>query len=678
MVSFFGLKLGGDKKKKNEKSTNGGDPQWKKVDRNALGKGEFFGTTLNKQDLHLDENTPIPRPGTATSNRSLRRPKLPYMHGSGSMVDLAAGAGASYHATQPSNSGASVRHYGSETNLRMRWNNGSSTSLAQPKTPAAANGRPGTAGSTRGTGWVNPLDVHFCRDGSSGSSPANGKTSQQQQRPSTSSGASAPTPPIASTAPQIPKSPLGQFEFNLSPLDVSKSATLQPTRPLQRAETTPMQLQPASVDAELSPIKLTKSHSPPRSYPSPPLSLRGPEKLERPIVNPITQERSSSLQRDGAQPKRNADARPEVVDSPPSPVSSHEDQEAESWDRPVIRDVTAKRDTLTHHPARRQSVSMDVEELSKIDFGFNFGLDKQPSVSGNGSPTESHEPPPRSARRPPPPVEIRDLRSHGPPRGPPPQGPPPQVRGPMQGPPRPRQQAGPYEGLGNGPPRGQPPTQRMPDARPRPRADPFESTPRTAPPLASSLDPAARSPVEPIHPSKGPQDFNVPPRRPQPSPQPASGFDTDRSYGISPANRRPAPPRLNAPAPPLRDEGAPLSPSYRFPKFDEGNTFSAPRQAPSPLGAGPQMQMESPREPPPGASNWPLGEGGADASKSQAPAAGPGFRERTPPPQWAEDRRKVERARTPPLEGGVGMGTRPDFGLRAPTGIADEFQVGFI
>ncbi|EEY16113.1 predicted protein [Verticillium alfalfae VaMs.102] len=583
MVSFFGLKLGGDKKKKNDKSANLEGPQPKD------GDSDFFGTTLNKQDLlHLDASTPIPRPGTASSNRSLPRPKLPYMHGSGSMVDLAAGAGASFHATQQSSIGSGVRHYGSETNLRTRWNNASSTSLVPPPmTPAAANGRPGTAGSNRGTGWVNPLDVHFCRDGSSGSTPSR---TQQQQRPSTSSGAKASTPIVASTAPQIPRSPLGQFEFNLSPLDVSSPATLQPVKPLRRAETSPMQLQPASAVDENRTLKLTKSHSPPRSYPSPPPSLNSTEKPWHARDNPSTR-RGNVIPPPGFSTAGKIPRRPQNIDSLPSPASSHEDQEMGSWDRPDRR---------------------------------------------RGAPGE-----------PPPPVDVRGTQQpHGPPRGPPPQ---------MRGPPRP----------------WPPPAQRMPNARPRPH----EPAPRIAPPPVARTGLPLRSPVEPDHPSKGPQDFNLPPRRPQPSPV----IDADRSYGLSPANRRAAPPRLNVPAPPLRDEGSPLSPSYQFPKFDEGDTFSSPRQAPSPLGASPRLQQESPKEPPPGASSWPLADGGgADVSKPHAPLVSPSFRERSPPPQWAEDRRKVERAKTPPLEGGVGMGTRPDFGLRAPTGIADEFQVGFI
>ncbi|KAG7139132.1 hypothetical protein HYQ45_003804 [Verticillium longisporum] len=111
MVSFFGLKLGGEKKKKNDKSANLEGPQPKD------GDSDFFGTTLNKQDLlHLDASTPIPRPGTASSNRSLPRPKLPYMHGSGSMVDLAAGAGVSFHTTQQSSIGSGFHEPGTTAN----------------------------------------------------------------------------------------------------------------------------------------------------------------------------------------------------------------------------------------------------------------------------------------------------------------------------------------------------------------------------------------------------------------------------------------------------------------------------------------------------------------------------------------------------------------------------------
>ncbi|KAF5021955.1 hypothetical protein F66182_5995 [Fusarium sp. NRRL 66182] len=156
MVSFFGLKLGGDRKKSQDKQklasrsiqhlhrTADDDPK----DGHRLEKGNF-------------SRPNIPRPGT--SNSQLEPPsqwRPPYMNGGGgasSMVDL----------TVPRAPGmGNPRFHSSDMNLNTRFANGSSTSLVAPG-PIAANSpgtptRPGTAVSTREP--ENPFNIHFGKD----------------------------------------------------------------------------------------------------------------------------------------------------------------------------------------------------------------------------------------------------------------------------------------------------------------------------------------------------------------------------------------------------------------------------------------------------------------------------------------------------------------------------------
>ncbi|KAL2268845.1 hypothetical protein VTJ83DRAFT_3691 [Remersonia thermophila] len=190
MVSFFGLRVGGKKKKPDDKAAPPGkqqqqqqqqQQQWKRIDQNALGEGQFFGKNIHRQ--------PDPETG---SIRSVSRAAAaaqggrPYVHqdthnlGAVSMIDLSTSATAP---GRPGTSGSiTLRPHASEANMRARFgaNNGSSASLALPAPGfgarlAARNGsvtslafptpgfgsRPGTPSRTKP--WVNPLDVHFAR-----------------------------------------------------------------------------------------------------------------------------------------------------------------------------------------------------------------------------------------------------------------------------------------------------------------------------------------------------------------------------------------------------------------------------------------------------------------------------------------------------------------------------------
>ncbi|KAH6683672.1 hypothetical protein F5X68DRAFT_23259 [Plectosphaerella plurivora] len=807
MVSFFGLKLGSDRKKKGEKDTTKKDS--KTIDRNGLGNGQYFGgTTLNKDLL---EPSNIPRPGTSASVRSLQRPRLPYARGGGSssMVDLTGGPGPSFHhGSKPSTSSITLTPMGgSEANMYMRFQqNASATSLLPPPrrtgstTPSGSDGRPGTAGSTRSTRsrtWVNPLDIHFSRDSTASLTPSRPKiaTPLAVPRPTTANPVvvSHPLQVVASKAPQIPKSPLGNFEFDIPSFDSGSGKKVE-AEPKQNLKPTPLQQ--------------VRSRSPPgpKSYPSPPHSVK---ELEPPLMRIDTGLRPPSRQRDGSagQDPRNQSrsSQREEPASLPSPAASaprsSEEEKEKLWTGPVIQNVRAKRDTLTVKAPRRQSFSMDVDQEVKTDFASRPEPTRRPGTAGNGSP------PPRSTRRPRPfpnePAEaqaqpsrqtqsppMEDNRGQWNQRGPSPfeerenrfQAPRPHDngarqlregspyrRGPArqmdggQGDPRtapparerePQQQQWPDRGrslaaapppnrpmpaIPNSAPRPPPQGQYRSQSRPprddevdqqyRPQQEPTSDAAHLEPSPMPSTAPAwdqqqlpQHPAADPNHPSKGPQDFNSRP-----------------GFGQSSAKRRPPPPRLHPAPPPLRLRrevlDSPVVESSSAWNSAAGNgppsnpitsaKFNTPRNAPSPPSTAttlhhppssppsqqqlhpPPPMLDGPPRPAPAFvtsmtpdissnPNWPLvdsgppsaaftlqspdgvasalgGGGSKPASPAGMPLASPAFgttfnlggNSPIGPSHWTPQRPAHDRG-------------RPDHGLRAPTGIADEFRVKFI
>ncbi|KAK3905915.1 hypothetical protein C8A05DRAFT_30216 [Staphylotrichum tortipilum] len=202
MVSFFGLKVGGKKKKSDGKAQDKQPHQWKRVDQNAMGEGQFFGQNINQKGLANGSIRSVLQNGASGATD-----KSPYHNydthnlAAASMFDLS-------NSDRPhSQISLRVKPHASEINLRARFganngsstslavpapgfgarfgaNNGSSTSLAAPtpgfsarfganngsSTSLAAPGpgfgsRPGTPNKAN---WVNPLDVHFMRSVPSG------------------------------------------------------------------------------------------------------------------------------------------------------------------------------------------------------------------------------------------------------------------------------------------------------------------------------------------------------------------------------------------------------------------------------------------------------------------------------------------------------------------------------
>ncbi|KAF6807840.1 hypothetical protein CMUS01_14034 [Colletotrichum musicola] len=667
MVSFFGLKLGADKKKKTERAQEPKPaPTRKRIDQNTLGEGQFFGSNLERpvfingsrpgtamsnksfvanfahpNSQSLGASPYNSRPGTAMSNKNFvanfHHPNAPYLNGgASSMVDLGGTSG----------KGGGVRPMGSESNLKMGWNNGSVTNLSGMPTPPiiTSDSRPGTPNSPgigRGPKWIHPLDVHFNRDGALSPAPSSANSAIR-------SPGFAPSlaPSAAPSVSNAPRSPLGQFEFNLNP-----SETMKPN--------------------ELTPAPL----SPTKSYPSPPQSVNGSLPPLKTDLRPKTANGPVSSIRDAHRPG------PAAL---PSPTTSAErtSEEDRYYPRPIIQNVAAKRDTLTSltvHTPRRQSFSMNIHEGLT---GFNFGgkdksqdRDQQPiNLDSQPAPTS---PPPRSRLRPTPP-ELKNLNL--PPAQLPPQGPLP--RSPGDPPPRPPQV--PYEGPLRSPARApddwvkarerigsdardqtnaasrdrmnSDPRERINEPRARHDSDPRE---RTNP--AATRIPESRLPRN--EPTPQPQGYFGP--RPPPSSRRVPPGEGERSYGITPANRRPPPPPVElqrkASNPQIRQGG------WEDRDVQHGNfSMISPRmQPPTPNTLAPQPSSDA---------NWPL------PSPLASPTFGSGSARRPyTPSEQSEGQMSpgLVMPATPGREQGQDY-RRPDFGLRAPTGIADEFRIGFI
>ncbi|KAL2150196.1 hypothetical protein VTH82DRAFT_7872 [Thermothelomyces myriococcoides] len=213
MVSIFGLKVGGKKKKSDDKPDSERQAQqWKRVDQNAPGgDGQSVGQNANNRGVVNGGIKSAPRAGMPQLTRSGTAPytsRDAHNLAAASMFDL----GTTKTPRRGSQSSVVLRPHASDANMRTRFGayNGSSTSLAAPNpgfasrfavnngssvslaTPSpgfsarfgANNGsstslagpgsgagpRPGTPGRTKP--WVDPLDVHFARSPPSGRSPS--------------------------------------------------------------------------------------------------------------------------------------------------------------------------------------------------------------------------------------------------------------------------------------------------------------------------------------------------------------------------------------------------------------------------------------------------------------------------------------------------------------------------
>ncbi|KAI1181280.1 hypothetical protein F4777DRAFT_585184 [Nemania sp. FL0916] len=352
MVSFFGLKIGGEKKKKSSRDLQISAPQPQNPD-DSNPDGNIFDFPGGANPSYEASVYSLSRQDSRQSTRSKTSmfrglkvgPFASNKFGS-SMIDLP---------TPPS-----LRHHASNPNLGHQWTTGSSASLNLAPPSFNPMARPSTSDGRNKT-WVSPLDVHFTQD-------------------SSRTGFKGPLSPALT---ETPKSPLGQYELKLDlPNDVSSfadfvnfSETVEAPAPLRIKK-------PASTRLAMESQSEAQS---PQKPPSPPQSIAERETLDNTVPEPTkvltTDMRPSSRKNhrnvpSGLEELQNAISNfgPASLPSPSTtPRASEEKAPSASIPsrpasptkkgniNPVIRNVSAKRDTLTINPQRRRSLQMKIE-----------------------------------------------------------------------------------------------------------------------------------------------------------------------------------------------------------------------------------------------------------------------------------------------------------------------------
>ncbi|KAJ8110559.1 hypothetical protein ONZ43_g5837 [Nemania bipapillata] len=367
MVSFFGLKIGGEKKKKSSKDLQISAPKSRDLDLhdpNAI-SGNFFDFKGGPAPSYEASVYSLSRQESGQSTLSIASkfkglkkvaPFASNKFGS-SMTDLP---------TPPS-----LRHHASNPSIGRRWNTGSSTSLSFAPPSFNPMARPSFKG---------PL------------SPSSSMRDDGQ-----------PITPVSAT----PKSPLGQYELKLDlPNDVSSfadfgnfSETVEAPPPLRIKK-------PASIRRAAG---LRTDSQSPQKPPSPPQSIADKETLENPMLEPppklpaiemrpqsahshrsipsgleelqnaISNFGPTSLPSPSTTPRASEEKPPTAAISPASASPSIKRGSV----KPVIQNVRAKRDTLTINPQRRRSLQMRIEAAEGNGIALLSHVDR-PKTSSSG------------------------------------------------------------------------------------------------------------------------------------------------------------------------------------------------------------------------------------------------------------------------------------------------------
>ncbi|KAI3327344.1 hypothetical protein HD806DRAFT_390283 [Xylariaceae sp. AK1471] len=399
MVSFFGLKIGGEKKKKPTKGLQISAPQPQDLDNSNALDSDFFDFEGGPKASYEASVYSLSRQETAQSTMSrkgkLRGLKIPPFGSnkySSSLVDLP---------TPPS-----LRHHASNPSLGRRWNTDSVTSLSLAPPPGFhPMARPSTS-DNKSKKWVDPLDIHFTPDLSkSGSNPPLSVSLNSQNGGSLSAPSSA-----------APRSPLGQYELKLDlPSDVSTFADFGNFTEAAQAPPPLRIKKQASTRVLVEPQMKSQS---PQKPPSPPQSIDDREVTESPVPEPpklqtaearrlsgnshrsipsglqelqnaISNFGPTSLPSPSTTPRASEEELSTTAISPRSAPLPTENGEAQ----PIIQNVRAKRDTLTVNPQRRRSLQMKIEAAEGGNLGNPTNLPwilpvERPKTSNSGRPFE--------------------------------------------------------------------------------------------------------------------------------------------------------------------------------------------------------------------------------------------------------------------------------------------------
>ncbi|KAK6067832.1 hypothetical protein SCUP234_11443 [Seiridium cupressi] len=342
MVSIFGLKIGGDKKKKPEQPTPRSIPrQDRKIDQDTLGAAKSPVGTGTHANSYPKSVRSMPQPSGSQTN--LLTPNARAVQAFYNPASQALASASMHDLSRSTSSGDTALPYLqpaiSNPNLATRWNNGSSPNLTASPEPIS---RPTT--SERQRPWVDPLDVHFAK---------------------------------GQTAVPTTKSPLSQSHH-----DDDRFPRPNPTdhNPLPRA-----------LNINKQPAPAIPPRSALRNPPSPPPSVKtSSEKasseidrlsiLEKPIVPAAAADgRPSSRGSHRNMPTSLRELmatddflfeEPASIPTPPPslPRASNESGNRASineWGEPVIQNVRAKRETMTISAAKRQSLEKMIDNLER-------------------------------------------------------------------------------------------------------------------------------------------------------------------------------------------------------------------------------------------------------------------------------------------------------------------------
>ncbi|KAI1392498.1 uncharacterized protein F4822DRAFT_131047 [Hypoxylon trugodes] len=372
MVSFFGFKIGGEKKKKPANDIDTSPTQLRrKHDREPIEDGQVPSREIGKNMPSGGNALSASRPDTSHSYKvTTSRPKLsPYSSHTNNL-----GAMSMSELSQSNHPG--LKQYASNPNLGTNRFNASTSDLVPP-VPVRNPSRPATPVKQQ-TIWMNPLEMHSTK---------------------------VCSPALMSA----PKSPMGQSALRVdtttdSPPRFASDGDDNDDEPKYPVPLRIRKPSPAPHSTESS-----NRNPSPRKPPSPPQSIKDTESpvLGRPAF-PKDDFRPSSRGSHrnvttNLKEVQNARDMPNFgPTSIPSPVSTprgSEDKPTDSmmtnlWGEPVIQMVRARRDTLTSIAPRRRSLEMKVEELERMQ--------AEEAAAAAQRPKTSNEPQTRKLMRPPP------------------------------------------------------------------------------------------------------------------------------------------------------------------------------------------------------------------------------------------------------------------------------------
>ncbi|KAI0172574.1 hypothetical protein GGR52DRAFT_591085 [Hypoxylon sp. FL1284] len=401
MVSFFGFKIGGEKKKKPANNLDTLPPRPpRKDDWDAPRKSQFLSRETAKPTPYRGNVYAATRPNTSHSHKAAAGPPVnPSPYGSNaspigakSMSDL-----------RPPNL-AVLKQYRSHPNL---GNDAFNVSPLDPVPPVPMRNpsRPSTPVKQPPPIWASPLEMN---------SPK---------------GLPPPPPPAAAA----PKPSLAQYELKLkipaAPSSLYEGEDVSPKAP------SPLRIRKPGCSPVREPIP--KSGQSPMKPPSPPQSVTTSEDSDHhsPVLSRPTFPRDDMFRPSSRGSHRNAPTTLKEVQNTweipdygpttlPSPMSTprgsedqapnnsvpnpwgneHEDDDDDLWTTPIIQTVRARRDTLTSMSSRRRSLEIRVEQLEKPAVTAAALLPQRPKTSNGPQSRQQNQfqQPPRRPMRPPP------------------------------------------------------------------------------------------------------------------------------------------------------------------------------------------------------------------------------------------------------------------------------------